>query len=347
MMSLEDVMKAAPRILVSVYAALAAFTISAPVYAEDFRDCDTCPDIVVVPAGTGQVGSTAAETDRENLPMMGQNDIREWERPLHQVTIAKPFGLGKYEVTKAQFAVFINETGYRPSKNCQSDAVGGAQQSEGFSWQDPGFAQDGSHPVVCVSWTDVQAYLDWLSDYTGQTYRLPSEAEWEYAARAGTTTARFWGNGIEEACDYANGPDLDYIGVYAGHTFFDKYRRAGGTLPEGLADNVPCKDGYVDTAPVGSFAPNAFGLHDMLGNAWEWVEDCFHETYDGAPADGSAWVDRATCDRAPKYSSELIRVFKGGAFSYPPYGLRPARRGKGGLDRRTWNKGFRVVRELD
>lgn len=315
---------------------------------QEYKDCLNCPVVTVIPAGVGSIGSTEEEATREHLPMMGPNDIGEWERPIHKVTISTDFALGKYEITTSQFAFFVNESGYRPRKNCESSIVDNSSKPKNeYSWEDPGFAQDDSHPVVCVSWTDIWAYTDWLTEHTGHQYRLPSEAEWEYAARAGTRTARYWGDGVSNACQYANAADESHLERYDGHTFLDIISAHGGNFHLGLAKSVPCKDGHVETAPVGSFQPNAFGLFDTLGNVWEAVEDCFHPNYVGAPTDGSAWVDRKTCDRAPQYSSELVRIFKGGSFSYPPYGLRSSRRGKGGLDRRSWNRGFRVVREID
>ena len=313
----------------------------------EFKDCQDCPVMVVVPAGTGFVGSTVDEARLENMPMMGPNDISAWERPKHEVTIPAAFAMGKYEVTRSQFAYFIANSGYRPLPNCSSSADGEENSAQAYSWDNPGFAQGDNHPVVCVSWTDAQAYADWLSQHTGQAYRLPSEAEWEYAARAGSETARFWGDGLAEACMYSNSADETHLKAYAGRTFLDTHVAAGGKPPAGLAQAVPCNDEFVETAPVGTFQPNAFDLHDMLGNVWEWVEDCFHSSYQNAPVDGTTWADRESCDRAPEYSSELVRVFRGGAFSYPPYGLRSARRGKGGVDRRLWNMGFRLVREMD
>lgn len=308
-----------------------------------FRDCERCPELIVIPSGSFMMGSTEEEAVRENMPKMGQHTISSWERPRHLVSISYDFAMGRYEVTRDEFAFFLQESGYRPGRGCYSEA-GYAQEN---SWIDPGFEQSESHPVVCISWTDAHAYVDWLSALTGRPYRLPSEAEWEYAARAGTQSARFWGDGIEEACDFANAADVSHMRDYKGKTFLDTYRAAGGMLPEGLAEQVPCDDGFVETAPVGSFKPNDFGLYDMLGNVWESIEDCGHFSYDGAPTDGSAWLDPKACDRALEGFSELTRVFRGASFSYPPYGLRSARRGIGGLDRRTWNRGFRVVMEVE
>ncbi len=338
-----------PRLQVSLLFVLTLMLVlSAPLHASDtFRDCQDCPIMVVIPAGTGVMGSTMEEAEREHMPMMGANDISAWERPRHTVTISRAFAMGQYEVTRSEYAFFIANSGYRPRRGCSTVTDQGNSAGENNAWDDPGFPQTGDHPVVCVSWTDAYAYTDWLSQYTGQTYRLPSEAEWEYAARGGTETARHWGDGIADACAYANGADESHLAAYTGRTFLDTYLAAGGAVPARLEMGLPCDDGFVETAPVGSFRPNSFGLYDMLGNVWESVMDCPHFNYEGAPADGSAWMDPASCNRAPPNFSELIRVFRGGAFSYPPYGLRSARRGWGGHDRRTWNRGFRVVREMD
>jgi formylglycine-generating enzyme required for sulfatase activity len=156
-----------------------------------FRDCDQCPEMVVVPAGNFMMGSPKTEVGRFDP-----------EGPQHPVTIATSFALGKYEVTVAEFKDFVQVTGYQTEAERNPDqglAVWDEKKdkwvwSKGQSWRSPGFAQDDRHPVVGVSWNDAQAYVEWLAKRTGQAYRLPSEAEWEYAARAGTTTARFWGN---------------------------------------------------------------------------------------------------------------------------------------------------------
>jgi formylglycine-generating enzyme required for sulfatase activity len=154
--------------------------------------------------------------------------------------------------------------------------------------------------VIDVSWNDAREYVAWLSSKTGEKYRLPSEAEWEYAARAGTTTERFWGNSHVEACRYAN--------------VYDESGKRAETRPW---PSHECDDGYAWTAPVGSFQPNAFGLEDMLGNVWEWTEDCWNETYEGAPTDGGAWT-RGDCGR---------HVVRGGSWRNDPIAVRSAFRG--------------------
>ena len=225
-----------------------------------FRDCAGCPEMVVVSAGSYLMGSRLREEGR-------------WERegPRHRVTIAAPFALGRYEVTVAEFERFVEETGYLAGNSCSTleDHVG-----EG-SWRNTGFHQNQRHPVACVSWNDAQAYVAWLARETGQEYRLPSEAEWEYAARAGTSTAHPWEGTEDEQCRHANGHDASLLK----HVILD----------EELGAARFCDDGHVHTALVGSFAANGWGLQDMLGNVSEWTEDCWNDSYAGAPSDGSAW----------------------------------------------------------
>jgi formylglycine-generating enzyme required for sulfatase activity len=260
--------------------------------------CGDCPEMVVIPKGSFTMGSPEAETSREKVSA----EYAAWERPQHLVTVPS-FALAKNAVTRGEFAAFVQATGYDP-KGCYvfKDGKWGLDQEK--SWRNPGFAQTDRHPVVCVSWQDAQRYTSWLnSKVSGGLYRLPSEAEWEYAARAGTTTARFWGDDREQACVYANVSDLTAAEV----NNFDK-------SPE---HTFQCRDGYGQTAPVGSFRSNPFGLNDMLGNVWQWAEDTWHGNYQGAPTDGSAWT---TGD------SNSARVVRGGCWVDLPSGLRSANR---------------------
>lgn len=193
--------------------------------------------------------------------------------------ISYDFALGKYPVTRAEYAAFARETRRE--------------------WPELGSSQTERHPAASVSWNDAKEYVAWLSDKTGHEYRLPSEAEWEYAARAGTTTARYWGEGESGAREYAR-------------------LKAKGT------------------APVGSFKPNAFGLHDMPGSVSEWVEDCWNENYEGAPADGSAWTS-GDCDD---------RVLRGGSWLSAPELKRSATRDRYNTGDRLNDIGFRAARTL-
>ena len=238
-----------------------------------FRDCPSCPELVVIPGGRFRMGST---------------DEYDGAQPVHDVTVAS-FALGRYEVTFEEFLRFRVASGWPyPDRN-----------EEEWGW--PG------GPVKHVSWADVQAYLAWLSAETGKRYRLPSEAEWEYAARAGTTTVYSWGNEIGDNRANCDG---------CGSRWDDE-----------------------QTAPVGSFGANAWGLHDMHGNVSEFVEDCWHENYTGAPSDGTAWTSGGDCGSL---------ILRGGSFYDLPRYLRSTFRG-GAITpdvRGAANIGFRVARTL-
>ena len=255
---------------------------------DTFRDCPECPEMVVVREGRFRMGSTAGHDD---------------ELPVHEVTIARQFAVGVNEVTRGEFARFVSATGRSMGNACWTYEGGEWKERSGRHWRSPGFSQTDSHPVVCVSWSDAKAYVRWLSRETGEAYRLLSEAEWEYVARAGTTTAYWWGNGIG---------------------------RSRANCGDG------CGDSYRYTAPVGSFSANPFGLYDMHGNVWEWVEDCWNGSYRGAPSDGSAWTS-GDCAR---------RVLRGGSWHFSPRGLRSAIRFRYSTGNRDSHAGFRVARTL-
>ena len=263
-----------------------------------FRDCPGCPEMVVVPAGNFEMGSPASEKGRRNN-----------EGPVHRVTIAEPFAVGVHEVTRGEFGRFVSATNRAMGNSCWIWDRELREQS-GINWRNPGFSQGDDHPAVCVSWNDAAAYVRWLSQETGKAYRLLSESEWEYVARAGTSTARYWGESASGQCRYANGADAS--------TDFDW--------------GVHCNDGYARTAPVGSYGANGFGLYDVLGNAWEWVQDCWNDSYQGAPMDGSAW-DRRDCN---------LRMGRGGSWFFTPMGLRSASRSMSTTGYRSSLLGFRV-----
>jgi formylglycine-generating enzyme required for sulfatase activity len=272
-----------------------------------FRECDRCPDMVVVAAGMFTMGSPVNELDRSDR-----------EGPQHAVTITQPFAAGKFAVTVEQFAAFVADTHRNAGSTCRTLEGGKTEERQGRSWRDPGFPQTGAQPVVCINFADAEAYVDWLSAKTRKSYRLLTEAEWEYAARAGTTTRFFYGNDEKDLCRHGNGADLVAKRVV------------------GIGQTAACSDGYAYTAPVGSFLPNPFGLYDMHGNVRQWVEDCFHGSYAGAPTDGSAWGN-TDC---------TARVQRGGAWGYRPANLRSAYRdGIEPLLRRSFT-GFRVARTL-
>jgi formylglycine-generating enzyme required for sulfatase activity/serine/threonine protein kinase len=253
-----------------------------------FRDTLTTgeqgPDMVLIPAGVFHMGSSLNETGR----LQDENQ--------RQIQIVKPFAIGRYEVTFNEYARFVAETQHREPK-------------------DEGWGR-GKRPVINVTWQDATAYSAWLANQTGEKYRLPTEAEWEYAARAGMTTSRYWGDNPDQGCAYANGADL------VGQTAF-----AGWTV-------MNCNDGYVYTAPVGSFQPNAFGLFDMLGNVLEWTCSSYEESY-----------REAALHCAEKNPTRQV-VARGGSWSDQPRGVRAADRHKATPDSYDYFIGFRVARDL-
>lgn len=278
-----------------------------------FRDCADCPEMVVIPAGRFVMGAAPGEEARENMSA----EFRHRSEPQRTVAV-KSFSAGKFEVTRGEYRLFAESTG-RSSDGCFVWTASGFEKDPIRDWRNPGYGQDDTHPVVCVSWDDASAYAKWLSEKTGRTYRLLSEAEWEYAARAGTTTTRFWGDDGNASCDFANGGDLATRARVPG----------AGTWP--VAD---CNDRYAYTAPVGRYRANAFGLHDMLGNVWEWTQDCWNANYSGAPTDGSAWT-AGECS---------LRVVRGGSWEDAPMGVRAAYRVGSPTVIRVYIRGFRVAR---
>ncbi len=282
-------------------------------------DNNQAPTMVAIRPGNFLMGSPAEE---DSLALEEQQAD---EAPQHQVTIPHPFAISRCEITVGQFRQFIKESGYKTTADGKGCYVWNVEkkpgeQKVGSYWDKPGFSQTDNHPVVCVSWPDAQHYVDWLSQRTGALYRLPTEAEWEYAARADTVTPRFFIN--TKQCDYANGLGQEAKSI-AGEdwTFAD------------------CSDAYVYTAPVASFAENPFGLFDMLGNVWEWTLDCYHDSYNNAPSDGTAWLetDKNVCDR---------RVIRGGSWFDDPQYLRSAYRYRYGTDGAYDSLGFRIARAL-
>jgi formylglycine-generating enzyme required for sulfatase activity len=216
----------------------------------------------------------------------------------------------------------VEETGYDARTKCFVSDGGKVEEKQGRSWRNPGFTQSGAHPAVCLNWNEAKAYVAWLSRKTGKSYRLLTEGEWEYAARAGSTTRYSFGDDEKELCRYVNGAD----------------QTAKDTIPGAQNWTIaPCSDGYAYTAPVGSYLPNPFALHDMHGNAWQWLEDCWHPNYTGAPTDGLARTSR-DCS---------VRVVRGGAWWVSPSGLRSASRARNPADNRHDYVGFRLGRTLN
>lgn len=259
-----------------------------------FRDCRQCPEMVSLPGGTFRMGVSLLNEDG-------------WisEIPQRPVTVRR-HALGKYPITRGEFAVFARETG-RALAGC----FGYSRKTEKWDthpeadWSQPGFNQSDDHPAVCVSWDDAKAYAAWLSRKSGKEYRLPSEAEWEYGARAGTTTAYFWGAEI------------------------GKNRAA--------CDGCGSQWDMVQPAPVGAFPANPFGLHILTAGAREWVEDCWHDNYVGAPGDGDPWVADGDCAR---------RVQRGGTWVLGPKNARAAQRSSDAKANRNGSVGFRLARSL-
>jgi formylglycine-generating enzyme required for sulfatase activity len=273
------------------------------------RDCAECPELVVIPPGNFNMGSPDSERGRD----------KDREGPVHSVTLSQAFGVGKYEITKAQFARFVQETGFSSSGGCYVWNGEKVEHDSAKGWRNPGFAQTDNEPAVCISWDDANAYTQWLSRKTGKAYRLLSEAEWEYAARGGSHSSRPWGDDPGQACRNAN------VG--------DATAKAGVPGFSNIAMHA-CDDGHAYTAPVGSYQPNGFGLYDMIGNAWEWTEDCWNEDYAGAPGDGSART-AGDCER---------RVLRGGSWDVNPDVARSAYRGADAAGFRDVDFGFRVAR---
>ncbi len=279
------------------------------------------PAMVRIPAGQFTMGAKAKENRREKVPA-------EWAKrssPQRDMTIPNAFWIGKYPVTRAEFEFFTAETGrelpdrawtYEPNDKAAFDYT----EREGRNWRNPGFAQTDQDPVTCVSHDDVRAYIEWLNDRTKGGYRLPSEAEWEYAARAGTETARFWGDGRDAACRFANVADAAL--TRAMNVAVDPKRF------------FPGDDGFAFTAPVGSFLPNPFGLYDMFGNVWEWCADYWTENLRGLPERGAP---NATGDSGR-------RSLRGGSWHNDPRIVRAAHRGWAGTGLRSTITGFRVAR---
>lgn len=258
-----------------------------------FRDCETCPEMVQIPKGSFQMGATGSEQEHPFIGFVPE------EHPRHEVTIPYPFAIGRYEVTVAEFDAYVRETGATVGGTCGLRLVETGPLAGKFtgtrhpdsdaeiygpyfvyitdgSHAQPGLAVTDRQPAVCVSRNEVTDYLAWLREKTGKNYRLPTEAEWEYAARAGTQTVAFWGDDLEHACGYAN--------------FADK---ASGYQ---AGEAAPCAEAVRPdwTAPVGSYRPNPWGLYDMAGNAQEMVEDCWSPNYESTPRDGSP-VERTGC----------------------------------------------------
>jgi formylglycine-generating enzyme required for sulfatase activity len=279
--------------------------------------------MVVIHSGKFTMGSPRNEPERFRF-----------EGPRSRVKVAS-FAIGETEVTRGQYADFVEETRRQPPaqgcftfgfSNILDDKVVDPQAS----WRNPGFEQTDEHPATCVSWQDAKDYAAWLSSKTGRPYRLPSEAEWEYAARAGSTTIFSWGSDENQACRYANVGDPSLLRALPKlRETVESLLRAG----DAAARIVQCEDGSPFTSAVGRHQPNPFGLYDMIGNVWEYVEDCWSESL---PESGLAHVE-TPC--------EFHRA-RGGSWDDSPRELRSARRSRVKPDVRRNDGGFRLARDL-
>jgi formylglycine-generating enzyme required for sulfatase activity len=310
------------RLVLILFTTILLTSVPAEAAPRTVRDCRHCPELVAIPAGSFMMGSAADDALADGL-----------EKPKRKVRV-RAFWAGRFDVTRAEWAHFAAVTRRPTAKGCQWTGKSGMDSNNDAAWNDLGFPQTERDPVVCVSWTDARDYVRWLSRTTGKRYRMLSEAEWEYAARAGTRTAWSWGaasshdranHGTEECC-------------------------------KGLAEG---RDRWTFTSPGDAFPPNAFGLHDMGGNVLQYVADCFWPSHEGLPSDGRAFVT----DRPIVASGDLkdlsgtptcnFRVVRGGSWGDQRRWIRPAARsfapppgpGPDLAQYRSGGVGFRVARD--
>lgn len=278
-----------------------------------FVDCEACPEMISISSGTFLLGSGPNEPG-------SQTD----ERPQKEIAISE-FAISRFEITYGQFRAFVEDVDYKDESICLSmEESGGWAHDPNRNWQNPGFEQDPDHPVVCLSWKAAIDYVAWLNKQSNSDdYRLLTESEWEYAARAGSTSVYWWGNNEDDFCGVTNGVDR------SAQTRFPSWVRAG-----------KCDDGFVFTAPVGIYnQPNAFGVEDMVGNVWEWVSDCYVDNYISKPTDGAAQNEEGACER---------RVMRGGAWGdYGAFYLRSAYRGAWDPAQSFTNLGLRVAKSTE
>ena len=312
----------------SGFVALSVMSVAAQAHAQSdlavYVSKSTGMTFQLIPSGEFRMGSTDA--DIEAVLKLDASLTKETfadEQPQHRVRITKPFYLGVHEVTKGQFAAFVKAQNYQT--DAEKDGKGGygfdgttfVQKPE-YTWKNAGFPQTNDHPVVNVSWNDAVAFCEWLSAKEGKTYQLPSEAQWEYACRAGTTS--LWWHG-------ADAEGLAKIGNVADGTAKEKFSSW---------NTITAKDGFVFTAPVGRFRANAFGLYDVHGNVWEWCLDGYDaKEYAARSGVTSDLLNASTGDR---------RVLRGGSWFNKARSTRSAFRDRYAPDVRNYITGFRVSR---
>lgn len=284
---------------------------------DKLKDGSSAPDLIILSTGSFLIGSKNTELGRH-----------ENEGSQKQVHLLHLVALGKTEVTVSQFKKFVEDTNH--ITDAENDAKKGCRIFENewvwksnHYWRKPGYFQTDEHPVVCISWNDAVAYTEWLSEQTGHFYTLPSESEWEYAARSDTSTLRFWEQNNESACLYANVSDITRATMH--------------NLNKSDKNIFACEDGYAYSSPVGSFKENPYGFYDILGNVWEWTADCWNNSYDNLPLDGQPHLS-GNCEN---------RVYRGGAWGNSPNLIRAAKRGTDPKEFRYYNVGFRVRRLIE
>ena len=285
-----------------------------------FKDCRECPEMVVIPSGKFLMGSPQGERGR-NVDIRNHDEDDTFGPGGSRVEVSiNRFALGVYEITHKQFKTFVRDTGYDAGGDCYV-ALNGSRfwkQHPGGGWDNSGRKTRDESAATCIDWFTTQAFTRWLSLRTGYTYRLPSESEFEYAVRAGTDTPYFFGTNLEDVCRYGNVPDATLNAVSPGRK------------------TVLCDDGYETMAPVGQFDPNPFGIYDMTGNVWEWLQDCYQNSYVEIPRDGTPLI-KSEC------SAYSIR---GGSWGYDLASLRSADRSDDPPELRFDGIGFRVARNL-
>ncbi len=308
---------------------------------------------VAVPAGEYRRGFQNDNHDFRLAHEFSTSQIFRYEEPAHGVRLSRGFDLGVTEVTVAQFRAFVDATGYVTDAEKTGGAFGFVpdsknyvdrfQKTPGVTWREPGFEQSDDSPVVAVSWRDAQAFCQWLTKREGQTHRLPTEAEWEYACRAGSKKWYAWGTDPEQAYDYANVADGALEAAHPKMTSFQRAVRLGAD--EG--------DGFVYTAPAGSFKANAWGFHDMQGNVWEWVQDRWaDDAYKQLLKGLSRQEQREFVAQDPIFEDATDqheygdwRVLRGGAWTCGPATVRCSVRALAEAGDAAVYTGFRVVRE--